>query len=298
MNEAIISLFVLTAIVVFIIAMTGIRIVRPWEKGLIERLGKYQRTASSGLTIIIPFLEKMIKVDMRELVVDVPPQGVITKDNVVVNVDAVIYYEVSDPKQVVYNVADYYTAVTKLAQTNLRNLIGDLALDESLTSRDMINTKLREILDAATNKWGSKVTRVELQRIDPPEDVTQAMHRQMKAERERRAMILEAEGHKQSAVLKAEGQAEAIKKVADADRYQKLTVAKGEGEAIQTVFGAIHDGNPTNDLLAVKYLEALEKMADGKATKIFMPVEASGVLGSIGGIGELFKENTPGQPTS
>jgi regulator of protease activity HflC (stomatin/prohibitin superfamily) len=298
MSEAMIPLFVLVAIVVFILAMTGIRIVRPWEKGLIERLGKYQRTVGSGLTMIIPFLEKMIKVDMRELVVDVPPQGVITKDNVVVNVDAVIYYEVSDPKQVTYNVADYYTAVTKLAQTNLRNLIGDLALDESLTSRDMINTKLREILDTATNKWGSKVTRVELQRIDPPDDVTQAMHRQMKAERERRAMILEAEGHKQSAVLKAEGQAEAIKKVADADRYQKLTVAKGEGEAIQTVFGAIHDGNPTNDLLAIKYLEALEKMADGKATKIFMPVEASGVLGSIGGIGELFKEKMPDQPAS
>ncbi len=297
MNEAMISLFVLTAVVVFIIAMTGIRIVRPWEKGLIERLGKYQRTVGSGLTLIIPFLEKMIKVDMRELVVDVPPQGVITKDNVVVNVDAVIYYEVTDPKQVVYNVADYYTAVTKLAQTNLRNLIGDLALDESLTSRDMINTKLREILDTATNKWGSKVTRVELQRIDPPEDVTQAMHRQMKAERERRAMILEAEGHKQAAVLKAEGQAEAIKKVADADRYQKLTVAKGEGEAIQTVFDAIHKGGPTNDLLAIKYLEALEKMADGKATKIFMPIEASGVLGSIGGIGELFKERMPDQPS-
>jgi regulator of protease activity HflC (stomatin/prohibitin superfamily) len=296
MNEAMIPLFVLTAVVVFIIAMTGIRIVRPWEKGLIERLGKYQRTVDSGLTVIIPFLEKMIKVDMRELVVDVPPQGVITKDNVVVNVDAVIYYEVSDPKQVIYNVADYYTAVTKLAQTNLRNLIGDLALDESLTSRDMINTKLREILDTATNKWGSKVTRVELQRIDPPDDVTQAMHRQMKAERERRAMILEAEGHKQSAILKAEGQAEAIKKVADADRYQKLTVAKGEGEAIQTVFNAIHEGNPTNDLLAIKYLESLEKIADGKATKIFMPIEASGVLGSIGGIGELFKDKTPAQP--
>ncbi len=296
MIEAYIPLFVLTAVVVFIFAMTGIKIVRPWEKGLIERLGKYQRTVGSGLTIIIPFIEKMIKVDMRELVVDVPPQGVITKDNVVVKVDAVIYYEVTDPKQVMYNVADYYTAVTKLAQTNLRNLIGDLALDESLTSRDVINTKLRDILDTATNKWGSKVTRVELQRIDPPDDVTQAMHRQMKAERERRAMILEAEGHKQSAVLKAEGQAEAIKKVADADRYQKLTVAKGEGEAIQTVFNAIHEGNPTNDLLAIKYLETLEKMADGKATKIFMPVEASGVLASIGGIGELFKEKNPQEP--
>lgn len=291
MEESYITLFIIVAVVVFVVAMTGVKIVRPWEKGLIERLGKYQRTADSGLTLIIPFLEKMIKVDMREQVVDVPPQGVITKDNVVVTVDAVIYYEVTDPLQVVYNVADYYTAVTKLAQTNLRNLIGDLALDESLTSRELINTKLREILDDATDKWGSKVTRVELQRIEPPADVTDAMHRQMKAERERRAIILEAEGHKQSAILKAEGQAEAIKKVADADRYQKLTVAKGEAEAIETVFGAIHQGKPTNDLIAIKYLEALQKIADGQATKIFLPFESSGILGSIAGIGELFKEN-------
>lgn len=290
MEESYITLFIIVAVVVFVVAMTGVKIVRPWEKGLIERLGKYQRTADSGLTLIVPFLEKMIKVDMREQVVDVPPQGVITKDNVVVTVDAVIYYEVTDPLQVVYNVADYYTAVTKLAQTNLRNLIGDLALDESLTSRELINTKLREILDDATDKWGSKVTRVELQRIEPPADVTDAMHRQMKAERERRAMILEAEGHKQSAILKAEGEAEAIKKVADADRYQKLTVAKGEAEAIETVFGAIHQGKPTNDLIAIKYLEALQKIADGQATKIFLPYESSGILGSIAGIGELFKE--------
>lgn len=284
-----IVIFAILAIVVFAVAARGIKIVRPWQKGLIERMGKYQRTADSGLTVIIPFLERMIKVDMRELVVDVPPQAVITKDNVVVEVDAVIYYMVTDPVQVTYNVANYYMAATKLAQTNLRNLIGDLALDESLTSRDVINTKLRDILDSATDKWGTKVTRVELQRIEPPKDVTDAMHRQMKAERERRAIILEAEGHKQSAILKAEGQAEAIKKVADADKYQKLTVAKGEAEAIQTVFGAIHEGRPTNDLIAIKYLESLQKIADGKATKVFLPYEATGILGSIAGIGELLK---------
>ncbi|MGB2696268.1 MAG: SPFH domain-containing protein [Candidatus Zixiibacteriota bacterium] len=281
---------IIVAVVVFAIAASGIKIVRPWEKGLIERMGKYQRTADSGLTIIIPFLERMIKVDMRELVVDVPPQAVITEDNVVVEVDAVIYYEVTDPVKVTYNVANYYTAATKLAQTNLRNLVGDMALDESLTSRELINTKLRQILDDATDKWGTRVTRVELQRIEPPSDVTEAMHRQMKAERDRRAMILEAEGHKQSAILKAEGQAEAIKKVADADKYQKLTVAKGEAEAIETVFGAIHKGDPTNDLIAIKYLEALQKIADGQATKVFLPLEASGILGSIAGIGELLKE--------
>lgn len=278
------------AFVVFVMAATGLKIIRPWQKGLVERLGKYQRTADSGLTIIIPFMERLIKVDMREQVVDVPPQGVITKDNVVVEVDAVVYYEVTDPVKVTYNVTNFYLAATKLAQTNLRNLVGDLALDESLTSREVINTKLRQILDDATDKWGTKVTRVELQRIEPPVDVTEAMHRQMKAERDRRAMILEAEGAKRSAILKAEGQAEAIKKVADANKYEKLTVAKGEGEAIQTVYNAIHEGNPTNDLIAIKYLEALQKMAEGQATKIFLPYEATGVLGSIGGIAELLKE--------
>jgi len=288
---------VIIAIVVFIFVASGIKTVRPWQKGLIEKLGKYQRTADSGLTIIIPILESMIKVDMREQVVDVPPQAVITKDNVVVEVDAVVYYEVTDPVKVTYNVANFYMAATKLAQTNLRNLVGDLALDESLTSREVINTKLRQILDDATDKWGTRVTRVELQRIEPPADVTEAMHRQMKAERDRRAMILEAEGHKQSAILKAEGQAEAIKKVADADRYQKLTVAKGEGEAIQTVYSAIHAGNPTNDLIAIKYLEALQKMAEGQATKIFLPIEASAILGSIAGIGEILKEKiAPAKP--
>jgi len=256
-------------------------------------LGKYQRTTDSGLTVVISSIERMTKVVMREQVVDVPPQGVITKDNVVVEVDAVVYHEVTDPVKVTYNVVDFYAAATKLAQTNLRNLVGDLALDESLTSREIINTKLPEILDDATDKWGTKVTRLELQRIEPPADVTGAMHRQMKAERERRAIILEAEGHKQSAILKAEGEAEAIKKVADADKYQKLTVAQGEAEAIRTVYGAIHQGRPTNDLIAIKYLEALQKVADGKPTKVFLPYEASGILSSIAGIGELLREKLP-----
>ncbi|MCD6384959.1 SPFH/Band 7/PHB domain protein, partial [Candidatus Sumerlaeota bacterium] len=276
-----------------------------------------QRTARSGLTVILPFLERIIKVDMREQVVDVPPQDVITKDNVVVKVDAVVYFEVTDPVKVTYNVANFYLAATKLAQTNLRNLIGDMELDKSLTSREIINTKLRQILDDATDKWGVRVTRVELQRIEPPSDVTQAMHRQMKAERDRRAKILEAEGDKQSAILRAEGsrqsaileaegKAEAIKKVADAEKYKRLTVALGEAEAVKTVFGAIHEGRPTNDLIAIKYLEALQAIANGKATKIFLPLEASGVMGSIAGIAELFKEkkdesgdtSTPGKMPS
>lgn len=294
-------LLIVIAFVVFIIAGKGLKVVKPYEKGLVERLGKYQRTVGSGLNVILPFLENLVKVDMREQVVDIPPQAVITKDNVAVEVDAVIYYEVTDPVKVSYNVANFYMAATKLAQTNLRNLVGDLALDESLTSREKINTTLRQILDEATDKWGVKVTRVELQKIDPPPDITQAMHRQMKAERERRAVILEAEGQKRSAILtaegsreaailRAEGEAAAVKKVAEAERFKRLTVAKGEAEAVTTVYQAIHDGNPTNDLIAIKYLEALQAVAQGQATKIFLPLETSGILGSIAGIGELFKE--------
>jgi regulator of protease activity HflC (stomatin/prohibitin superfamily) len=308
MDTGIIFLFLILAIVVFIIAMTGLRIIRPWERGLIERLGRYQRTVDSGLVIIIPFLERLVKVDMREQVVDVPPQQVITKDNVAVEVDAVVYYEVTDPVKVTYNVANFYIAATKLAQTNLRNLVGDLALDESLTSRELINTKLREILDDATDKWGTKVTRVELQKIEPPQDVTDAMHRQMKAERERRATILEAEGQKkseilraegvrQSAILQAEGEAEAIQKVAAAEKFRLLTVAEGEGQAIERVYGAIHNGRPTNDLIAIKYLEALGRISEGQATKVFLPLETSGILGSIAGIGELLKEKLPKTPS-
>ena len=301
MDWGFLIVLVFLVVFIFIIAATGLRIVMPWEKGLIERLGRYRRTTDSGLTLIVPFLDRLRKVDMREQVVDVPPQQVITKDNVAVEVDAVVYFEVTDPVKVEYNVANFYMAATKLAQTNLRNLIGDLALDESLTSRELINNKLRQILDDATDKWGTRVTRVELQRIESPQDVTDSMHRQMKAERERRAMILEAEGRKrsailtaegvqQSAVLEAQGQAEAIKQVANAEKYRKLTVAEGEGQAIERVFGAIHNGNPTNDLIAIKYLEALAQIADGKATKIFLPLETSGVMGSLGAIRELFAD--------
>ncbi|HTW90725.1 MAG TPA: SPFH domain-containing protein, partial [bacterium] len=254
-----------------------------------------------GLNFIVPFIERLIKVDMREQVVDVPPQEVITKDNATVTVDAIIYYEVTDPVKVLYNVAQFRLATIKLAQTNLRNVIGDMSLDESLTSRERINARLRDVLDEATDKWGARATRVELQRIEPPSDVTEAMHRQMKAERERRAVVLEAdgiksaailkaEGEKQSRILQAEGQASAIQKVAEADKYRLLTVAEGEGQAIERVYGAIHNGNPTKDLITIKYLEALAKMADGKATKLFVPYEASGVMGSLGMIADVLKE--------
>lgn len=295
------ALLVVLLIFLFLTAVAGIKTVRPYQLACVERLGRYQRTMHPGLNFIIPFLERLIKVDMREQVVDVPPQEVITKDNATVTVDAVIYYEVTDPVKVLYNVAQFRLATIKLAQTNLRNVVGDLSLDESLTSRERINARLRDVLDEATDKWGARVTRVELQRIEPPSDVTEAMHRQMKAERERRAVVLEAEGfktaailradgEKQAKILEAEGHAAAIQKVAEADKFRLLTVAEGEGQAVERVYGAIHKGNPTKDLITIKYLEALAKMADGKATKLFVPYEASGVMGSLGMIADVLKE--------
>ena len=292
---------VLFGLLVFV-AFRIFRILRPFEKGLIERFGKYNREATSGLNIVIPGIERLIVVDMREQVIDVPPQEVITKDNVTITVDAVIYYEPTDPKKLVYNVGDFITAATKLAQTNLRNVIGDLELDAALTSRETINTSLKIILDEATDKWGTRVVRVEIQRIDPPQDVQDAMNKVMKAERDRRAAVTEAEGEKraailtaegerQSQILSAEGEAEALKAVADAQKYEKIAIADGESEAIQKVFDAIHKGDPTNDLIAIKYLESLEKVANGKATKIFLPADLSATLGSIGAVAELFKDD-------
>ena len=285
-----IILLAIIAIVVVLIAFRSIRIVQPYEKGVIERLGRYQRTVQPGLTLIIPFVDSIQKVDMREQVVDVPPQEVITKDNVVVTVDAIVYYEATDPIKLVYNVADFYNAATKLAQTNLRNVIGELELDTALTSRDHINTKLREVLDEATDKWGVRVVRVEIKRIDPPADITQSMHQQMKAEREKRAAILESEGDRQSQILSAEGQAEAVKRVADAQRYKLEVEATGQGNAITTVFNAIKDAEPDDKLIAIQYLETLKVMANGTATKIFLPYEATGVLGALGGVKELLND--------
>lgn len=293
-------------VLALVIGATGFKLVRQWELGLVEQFGRYQKTVEPGLRFVWPFMQALRRIDMREQVVDVPPQEVITKDNVVVTVDAVVYYQATDPQRLKYNVANFIVAATKLAQTNLRNVVGDMDLDEALTSRDTINLQLRQILDEATDVWGTRVVRVEIQRIDPPADVTDAMHRQMKAERDRRALVTEAEGEKRAQILKAEGikearileaqgQAEAIKQVAEAEKFQKLTVAEGEGQAIERVFHAIHNGDPTPDLIAIKYLEALEQVADGTATKIFLPMEMSGILGSIGAIGEIFNDGRNGQ---
>ena len=304
------------ALLLFVLAATSFKIVRPFQRGVVERLGRFRATVDPGLRVIVPFIERIVVIDMREQVVDVPPQEVITSDNVVVSVDAVVFHEPTDAQRLVYNIANFQLAVTKLAQTNLRNVVGDMQLDDALTSRDTINTKLREILDDATDKWGVRVVRVEIQRIDPPPDVVNSMHHQMKAERERRAVvteaqgvreaaitraegdkqsaILEAEGQKASQILRAEGEAGAIERIADAERYRLLAVAEGEAGATTAVFGAIHEGDPTPDLIAIRYLEALQAVADGQATKIFLPTEMGGLFGAVGGLAELLREPRPG----
>jgi regulator of protease activity HflC (stomatin/prohibitin superfamily) len=305
------------AFVLLVVAARSVRIVRPYQRGLVERLGRYKETVDPGLRIIVPFLDRLLLVDMREQVVDVPPQEVITEDNVVASVDAVVYYEATDPQRLAYNIANFQLAVTKLAQTNLRNVVGDMELDEALTSRETINTKLRDVLDDATDKWGVRIVRVEIQRIDPPPDVVNSMHHQMKAERERRAAVTEAEGfraaaitraegdkqaailtaegNRQQQILEAQGRAEAIERLADAERYQRIAVAEGEAAGIRSVFAAIHDGRPTRDVVALKYLEALEAIANGRATKIFLPNEMAGLFGMVGGLAEMLRDGHDGE---
>ncbi len=299
--------YVFVIVIVFLAFVLGgmsIRIIRPYEKGLVERLGKYQRTLPSGLNLILPFFDTVLKVDMREIVLDVPPQYVITKDNVNVEVDCIVYCQVTDPVRAKYEIANYTMASTKLAQTNLRNVIGEMELDQSLSSRDVINNQLRDVLDTATDKWGVKVNRVEIQRIDPPVDITEAMSRQMKAERDKRAAILNAEGQKQaaitvaegarqSAILEAEGRAEAVRKTADAEKYRQIAVAEGQSQAITNVFGAIHEGKPDEELITLKYLEMLPELAKGSANKIFLPYEASGIIGALSAMVEGIKNGGP-----
>ncbi|MBQ9003290.1 MAG: SPFH/Band 7/PHB domain protein [Eggerthellaceae bacterium] len=292
-------LIIIAVIVVVVLFALGIRLVRPFQKGVVERLGKYRRTAEPGVNWIIPFIDRMTKVDMRENVVDVPPMEVITKDNVAVTVDAVVYYRAIDAVRLIYNVTNFYLAATKLTQTNLRNVVGELTLDDSLTSRERINDQLRDILFAATEQWGVEIVRVELQRIEPPADVTQAMHRQMKAEREKRAVILEAEGERQAAIeraegvkqqsiLEAEGKAQAIREMAEAERAQLVLRSQGEAQAVANVLSQLH-GEDTDTYVAVRYVESLKEIANGNATKIFMPAELSGIASATGVIGEMLQ---------
>ena len=267
---AIIVLAIL-AFLLFVLAFSCIKIVRPYQRGVVERLGRYKGTVDPGLRIIVPFVDRVHVVDMREQVVEVPAQEVITSDNVVVSVYAIVYHEATDAKRLMYNVANFELAVTKLAQTNLRNLIGDLALDDALTSSAKINTHLRDILDDSTDKWGVRVVRVEIQRIDPPPDVVQSMHHQMQAERTRRAVVTEALGVREAAITRAEGEKQAA-----------ILEAQGQSEAITTVFKAIHDGDPDPKLLAYQYLQVLPQIAQGDANKVWViPSELTSALGGI-----------------
>jgi regulator of protease activity HflC (stomatin/prohibitin superfamily) len=290
----------LLGIAAIIYVARAIRIVRQYEKGLVQTFGQYSRTADAGLVLLFPPFQDVRLVDMREQVMDVPPQDVITKDNASVTVDAVIYFQVTDPAKVVYNVANFALAAIKLAQTNLRNIIGELELDQTLTSRERINSTLRQVLDEATDKWGVKVVRVEIQKIEPPQDITNSMSKQMKAEREKRANILEAEGFKQAAILKAEGAKAAVVLAADGEKQSTILRAEGQAEAMkrvadaekyktEVVYQAIHNGKPTQDLIAIKYLEALQKMSEGPATKILLPLEISGLAGAVAAAAELMK---------
>lgn len=264
---------VLVLLLIFLIAMAAlafsVRIVKQYEKGLVIRLGRYDHTADAGLVFLIPFIDSLTRVDMREQLINVLPQSVITADNVVVTVDAVIYYKVVDPVKAEFEISNFNAAATTLAQTNLRNLIGDKQLDETLTARDVINTSLREVLDESTNPWGVKVTKVELQKIDPPQDITNAMSKQMKAEREKRANILEAQGLREAAILRAEGDAQA-----------RMLVAEAEAKAITMVAEAA-EKTFTDRARELKKLEVAQAVLADAGTKFIIPsgAELINVLG-------------------
>ena len=314
---------VLIALLAIAFLIKGIKIVQQSETIIIERLGKYSTTLKSGLNIIVPFIDKpreiiwryskegpmgntLIhyskedRIDLREAVYDFPKQNVITRDNIVTEINALIYFQIMDPVRAVYEIANLPQAIEKLTQTSLRNVIGEMDLDDTLSSRDTINSKLQEILDDATNKWGVKVNRVELQDINPPLDIRAAMEKQMRAERDKRATILEAEGTQQAQILEAMGRRDAEISIAEGEKNSNILVAEGdaaarimvadaEAKAIKVVTEAIDKtGDPVNYLIAMKYLESLKEMTSGKDNKVvYMPYEATGVLSSVGGIKDL-----------
>ncbi|HVL94781.1 MAG TPA: SPFH domain-containing protein [Solirubrobacteraceae bacterium] len=284
MTASVIALIIL-AVFVFIVAASGVRIVPQARAGIVERLGRYSRTLDAGLALIIPFVDRVKPlIDLREQVVSFPPQPVITEDNLVVGIDTVIYFTVTDPKAATYEVANPLQAIEQLTVTTLRNVIGGMTLEETLTSRDTINSQLRAVLDEATSKWGIRVNRVELKSVEPPRTVQEAMEKQMRAERDRRATILTAEGVKQSQILTAEGEKQSAVLKAEGARTAAILRSEGEAKAIGTVFQAIHDGAPDERLLSYQYLQMLPQLARGEANKIFViPSEFSQALGNVGG---------------
>jgi regulator of protease activity HflC (stomatin/prohibitin superfamily) len=283
-NVLLYVLILLVAIFVIVVIFRAIRIVPQATAGVVERLGKYHKTLNPGLNILVPFIDRMRPlIDMREQVVSFPPQPVITEDNLVVSIDTVVYFQVTDARAATYEIANYLGAVEQLTTTTLRNVVGGLNLEEALTSRDEINGQLRIVLDEATGKWGIRVGRVELKAIDPPLSIQDSMEKQMRAERDRRALILTAEGTKQSAILTAEGARQAAILSAEGDARAAVLRAEGEAQAIATVFSAIHEGNPDASLLAYQYLQTLPKIADGQASKVWVvPAELTDAMKNLG----------------
>ena len=307
------SFFIFFVFFLLIVISKATYIVRQAEVVLIERLGKYSKMLTAGIHFVVPFLDQPRKtlwtfvkeshgrmyrysneverIDLRESVYDFPKQNVITKDNVTMEINALLYYQITDPEKAVYEVSNLPQAIEKLTQTTLRNIIGALDLDESLVSRDQINEKLREILDDATDKWGVKVNRVELQEVNPPQDIRVAMEKQMRAERDRRALILEAEGKKRSAILESEGVKQSKITRAQGEAQARLLVADAESEAIQIIQKAVPGADPLPYMVALNYIKALPEIMKGKDNKmILMPYESSAVMGSLATIKELFKK--------
>ncbi|CAB4957397.1 unannotated protein [freshwater metagenome] len=275
----------MVALLVVVTIARAVRIVPQARAGVVERLGRYHRTLQPGLTLLIPYVDKLKPLlDMREQVVSFPPQPVITEDNLVVNIDSVIYFQVTDAKSASYEIADYLQAIEQLTVTTLRNVIGSMDLEDSLTSRDQINTRLRGVLDEATGKWGIRVNRVELKAIDPPVSIKESMEKQMRAERDKRAAILTAEGSKQAAILNAEGEKTAAILRADGEAQAAVLRATGEASAIQKVFDAVHAANPDEKVLAYQYLQMLPAIANGTASKVWiLPAELSRAMQVLGG---------------
>ena len=307
---AIVLVVLIVGLAVFAV-IRAVQIVPQAQAGIVERFGRYHRTLYAGLNLVMPFIDRLRPlIDLREQVVSFPPQPVITKDNLVVSIDTVIYFQVTDPKAATYEIANYVAAVEQLTVTTLRNVVGGMDLDTTLTSRDKINGELRRELDEATDKWGLRVSRVELKAIEPPSSIQDSMEKQMRADRDKRAAILSAEGAKQSAILTAEGEktaavlrargeAEAAVVRAEADATAQATRARGEAQAISTVFRAIHDGNPDQQLLAYQYLRMLPEVAQGDSNKLWIvPSEMGKALEGIGGFfGKAGGEQTqPRQP--
>ena len=293
-----IYVIIAVSVLVMVLIITNIRIVSQSNAFVIERLGAYQGTWNVGIHVKMPFIDRIAKkVSLKEKVFDFPPQPVITRDNVTMMIDTVVYFQITDPKLYTYGVEKPINALENLSATTLRNIIGELELDESLTSRDVINTKMRSILDEATDPWGIKVNRVEVKNIEPPQAIRDAMEKQMKAERERREQILIAEGHKQSAILEAEGQKQALILQAEAQKESAIQKAKGEAEAIREVQQAkaeglkmLKDAGMDSAVLKLRSLEAFEKAADGQATKIIVPSDLQSLAGVVTSVAEIAKK--------